>query len=118
MLVLGHGWRCSATLPDSHGITRNPKLHSPQYKEAHMHHWRMLIAGIVIATIVTGCGGSPPVATQPTPQTIVQTVMVAGTPQTLVVTATPEAPKPTAEPSLKDTIIIFISFLRRLRQKR
>jgi len=46
---------------------------------------------LVISAMILGACAAP---TAPPPQTIVQTVVVAGTPQvqTIVITATPEAP--------------------------
>ncbi|MCX6027617.1 MAG: substrate-binding domain-containing protein [Chloroflexi bacterium] len=64
------------------------------HKEEKMHARRMsALVGVVIvlSTLVTACA---PVAPAATPQTIVQTVMVAGTPQVQIITATPPPAAP------------------------
>ncbi len=55
----------------------------------HHRHTMMPLALLTIASlIITACAQA-----SPTPQIIVQTQIVAGTPQTITVTATPEPPK-------------------------
>ncbi len=61
----------------------------------------LAIIVLALAIAVVGCGGATPAAQTAAP--IVQTVIVAGTPQQVIVTATPA---PTSAPSAKDTIII------------
>ncbi len=60
----------------------------------------------VASMIITACG---PTATG-TPEVIVQTQIVAGTPQTVVVTATPEPPKVTTFNSKDPTTLTYVRF--------
>jgi peptide/nickel transport system substrate-binding protein len=72
----------------------------------HLPRARGLAAiAAVLLPLLAACGGAP-AAPQATPEPIVQTVVVAGTPQTVVVTATPEPAEPAPEATFKDTLII------------